>query len=159
MTPAEYLPFEHGVKDGLLVYLKRLGIFLAVMAAAGIVCGLVGYFFIPHPPETTPVPQPTEDHSVGPVMLTLLSLGAAVTVLTFSKVLEGSAHASMRMRVFSLKGIFWALLASGTVLAFFSRDLEIALPLATALVTHLVQSIRLYRKEADRRERRGRRRR
>ncbi len=41
MIESELLPFEYGLKSGLLIYLRRLGVFIAVMVAAAALCGLV----------------------------------------------------------------------------------------------------------------------
>jgi hypothetical protein len=44
---ADYLPFDRGIKDGLLVYLKRLLVFLFCVTSAFVLCGLAAIRFIP----------------------------------------------------------------------------------------------------------------
>jgi signal transduction histidine kinase/CheY-like chemotaxis protein len=45
MTPAEYLPFERGLEDGLLIYWRRLNTFLLVMGVSGVVLS-AGHFLL-----------------------------------------------------------------------------------------------------------------
>jgi hypothetical protein len=78
MMPPECMPFERGVREGLLIYVRRLVTFVKIFLMASIVCGAVGYTFIllrgtavrpsgtDHVGVVVPTPQPTENRPVTP---------------------------------------------------------------------------------------------
>jgi hypothetical protein len=84
---SQYLPFELGIKDALWIYLKRLGVFLAVTAFAFAICAVAGLCFATGWKTTVTVPL----RSV--VLLTLLVPLLPVLLFTFfRKQLRNHAH-------------------------------------------------------------------
>jgi hypothetical protein len=137
MTRAECLPFDHGFKDGLVVYLRRLGVFLGVMAVAAIVCGLVGYFFIPHalsPPANPSTPQPVND-GPGIGLITMISLGTGIAVLSLRRFFSESLRITFSSHTISVGGgLFWAMLVSGTMFAILTHENPVGLTVGNRIV-------------------------
>lgn len=130
MTPAEYLPFERGIKDGLLVYLRRLGKFFMVMAAAFFLCGMIGEFFIPHP-EKQKTPGGNGLH-LG--FITLIVVGATAGAIAIHHTLSVTFQLrTSRYSVYIESTLLVFLLVAVTV-SLFMDDALFAAPMVLSLV-------------------------
>jgi hypothetical protein len=147
MTPAEYLPFERGIKDGVWVYLKRLGIYLAVMAAALILCGLVAVWFIPRP-EKPPAPVPVKE-GYPFELITAVAIGAATAAVLVGKVFSATLQVRLSWYTLHVGSMLLAVIFSVTVASVLTHQFELVTPGLSALLVYLFDAIALFRDRHD----------
>ncbi len=156
MTSTDYLPFERGIKDGLLIYLRRLGVFLAVLAVASVLCGLIGLMFIPRADKPKPAPSEETSHFE---IITFVALGTGLAVFTLRKTMATVFQIQTNRFTLTLGSTLFVILCSGLVASIFTRDLEVVVPLASALLVHLFDGFVFLKDRGDELQRRRSRRR
>jgi hypothetical protein len=145
MTPAEYLPFERGLKDGLVVYWQRLKTFLVVMAVTATVLGMVGAFFVPSEPRSKDLRDVYEHPELQIRIIIFSSIACATLALLVRRFLSFSLGVTYRSFSRVWQTLLILALTTGGAALIWGYHWDVMIPATVAALASLFDAITLFR--------------